>query len=72
MATAQANAEYERLHAEAPFHDGTFREWAKEPSEFTPYRFNDGVTIWVSDQNLTPEDPFLTAPGDEPMPGSED
>lgn len=60
MAAAAANRMYDQLHEAKPFHDGTFTEWAKEYSRETPYHFRDGVTVWVSHEDLTPDDDFLT------------
>ncbi|WP_460836530.1 hypothetical protein [Nocardioides marmoraquaticus] len=54
-----AERRYAALHAELPFHDGTFSTWGKEPSALTPFRFDDGVTIVVADTDLNPEDKFL-------------
>jgi hypothetical protein len=50
---------YNELHAEEPYHDGSFLNSAKSYSRQTPFRFDDGVTIWVSRQDLTPDDDFL-------------
>lgn len=50
---------YARLHEALPFHDGTFTQWAKDPSRDFPFHFNDGVTIWASSVDLSPDDTFL-------------
>lgn len=47
-----ARALFERLHEDAPWHDGTFESWAKEPSEQYPYHFNHGTKIWVAETDL--------------------
>jgi hypothetical protein len=52
---------YELLHADRPYHDGTFTEWVKEPSRSHPYHFNDGVTIWVAASDVAPDDKFLSS-----------
>lgn len=54
---------YERLHEHAPYHDGTFESWAKEPSVEHPYHFKAGVTIWVADHDVNPDDDFLRRGG---------
>lgn len=51
---------YEHLHEDAPYHDGTFTSWAKKRSLSHPYRFDDGVTLWVADTDINPDDQFLT------------
>lgn len=43
-----ATRRYELLHEQLPYHDGTFDNWSKHYSADTPYRFDDGVTIWVA------------------------
>jgi hypothetical protein len=43
---------FERLHEKRPWHDGTFTDWAEEPSESHPYHFQYGVRIWVSATDL--------------------
>jgi hypothetical protein len=67
-----ANAQYERLHKQLPYHDGTFKSWAAEPSRSHPYRFTDGVTIWVAPVDLDPEDDFLGAAGSAALSGNSD
>lgn len=63
MDLAAANWKYDAKHAAAPYHDGTFpREasaWAKERSESHPYHYRDGVSIWLHDSDLDPDDQFL-------------
>lgn len=60
---------YAHLHEALPFHDGTFRSWAKVRSRSHPYHFADGVRITVATTDLTPDDDFLTA---KPVPERED
>lgn len=50
---------YDLLHEEEPYHDGSFERWSKTPSYEYPFRYDDGVSIWASDTDLTPEDDFL-------------
>lgn len=50
---------YGLLHEDAPFHDGTFTNWASKPSREFPFHFNDGVSIWLSTQDDRPDDLFL-------------
>lgn len=63
MALAWARATYDAAHKELPFHDGLFRSWGKERTERTPYRYDEGVRLWVSRYDLTPDDDFLSKPG---------
>ncbi|KAB2807983.1 hypothetical protein F9L07_25270 [Pimelobacter simplex] len=60
MARASANARYDDLHDERPYHDGTFTHWAKDRSAAHPFHARDGVTIWVTTEDLTPDDDFLS------------
>ena len=50
---------YEKKHEALAWHDGRFRIWAKEFSPVTPFHYMDGVTIWVSRDDLTPDDDFI-------------
>lgn len=71
MALAAAQRAYDRLHKDKPFHDGTFKTWAAEESELTPFHYMDGVRIYVSTEDRNPGDLFTTkveaAPWDEPV-----
>lgn len=62
MESAAANRAYDALHEDRPFHDGTHTMWAKEASPDTPYHARDGVTVWVTPADLSPDDTFLTDP----------
>ncbi|GAB3776781.1 hypothetical protein GCM10027600_43200 [Nocardioides ginsengisegetis] len=59
MAAAAANAKWERLHADAPYHDGTFNSWVEKRSDAHPFHFSEGVTIGVSRHDMNPDDNFL-------------
>lgn len=59
MQLAAVNAMYDDLHREKPFHDGTERIWTAERSALTPFHYRDGVSIWLSETDLTPDDDFL-------------
>lgn len=50
---------YEILHKDEPYHDGTFEAWAKDPSPDFPFHFADGVTIWMAEVDVNPDDKFL-------------
>lgn len=62
---------YGLIHKDRPYHDGSFERWAAEPSARFPFHFMDGVTIWMSEVELAPDDDFLeqNPPGD-PSSGS--
>lgn len=60
MEREAANARYARLHDDRKWHDGSFTQWAKEPSREFPYRFDFGVTVGVADTDLRPHDLFTT------------
>lgn len=66
MERAAAQAKYAELHEALPFHDGTFAKWAKERSASHPYRYDEGVTVWVAEHDLTPHDHFLGGAADCP------
>lgn len=70
MEQAAARRQYEALHEARPFHDGTFTRWSTESTPATPYRFDEGVDIFVSETDLNPTDAFLTAP--DPFAGLHD
>lgn len=59
MALAAVRHKYEALHNDQPWHDGTFTLWADKRSDDYPFHYLDGVEIWVSPEDLTPEDDFL-------------
>ena len=59
MQLAAVNAMYDELHRERPFHDGTFRFWQEKRTPLTPFHYRDGVSIWLSRDDLTPDDDFL-------------
>ena len=59
MQLAAANRLYDLRHKDKPYHDGLRRFWAEEPSRLTPFHYRDGVTIWMSKDDLTPDDDFL-------------
>lgn len=66
MERETSNARYARLHAAKPWHDGRWGRWSAEPSEFTPVKFDMGVTIGVADTDLRPGDLFLTVESADP------
>lgn len=41
---------YEKRHHKYQYHDGSFQNWAKEPSTAYPFHAMDGVDIWVTRQ----------------------
>jgi len=60
MALQSAEAKYDDLHKALPFHDGTFSNWAAERSKQTPFQYREGVSLWVANIDLTPDDEFLS------------
>lgn len=63
---------YEHLHEDAKFHDGSFASWSKEFSTRTPYRYDDGVQIWMAEVDVQPWDDFLSNPSASPDPPTAD
>lgn len=59
MQEKAAQRRWEILHQERPYHDGSFESWSKEPSLSHPFKYDDGVMIWVSKDDLSPDDDFL-------------
>lgn len=73
MEQKAADARYERLHENLPYHDGTFTNWAKDRSADHPYKYDEGVTVLVTPVDYTPDDLFLTDPRAPAFPrGGED
>lgn len=58
-AVAVANWMYDEKHKGAQYHDGTFTSWVQERSSTHPFHARDGVHIWVSKYDLTPESDFI-------------
>lgn len=56
---AAAAALYAKLHEDKPYHDGDELIWSEKRSRLTPYHYDDGVTIIVTDWDMNPDDEFL-------------
>lgn len=72
MEVEAAREQYRRLHEKRPWHDGTFTDWAAEPTADHPYHYLHGVRIWVAETDLglggrftTRENPLEVRPEDE-------
>lgn len=63
---------YQERFKDREFHDGTYRPMSEKWSPATPWHYMDGVNIWVSPVDLTPEDMFLGESAAEESPGDED
>lgn len=62
MARAEVQRRYDDLHNEdslEQFHDGSFTTWFRKRTDATPFAHNDGVTLWVATEDLSPDDDFL-------------
>lgn len=59
MNAQAANQSYAELHEKAPYHDGTHRSWSEKRTKAHPFRYDDGVKVWVHDVDLSPHDHFL-------------
>lgn len=68
MARESANAAYEALHKDRPWHNGSFRSWATERSDSHPFYYTHGVTIGVADFDAAPWDLFTTEANASPVP----
>lgn len=63
-----AQGRYRDLHKDREHHDGTFTRWSAKRTRETPFGFDEGVTIGVSETDLTPWDDFTTNPEASPVP----
>ena len=54
-----ADRAFGEKHKAKPFHNGREKGWAKDYSPQTPFHFRDGVRVWVSQHDLTPDDAFI-------------
>lgn len=59
MQLAAINALYDEQHKAKPYHDGLFRIWGEKRTPLTPFHYREGVTLWISREDLTPGDDFL-------------
>lgn len=59
-ALAAANARYDALHEDQPYHDGTFQRWSEKRGGAFQFHYRDGVTITVHREDLSPGEDFLT------------
>lgn len=59
MQLKAAQRAYGERHKGQPFHDGTFTHWAEKWSPHMPFHYMDGVTIWMSETDVNPDDKFL-------------
>lgn len=55
-----AQARFQRLHEDRPWHDGTFSSWQEKPDADHPYHFTHGTTVWVADVDHGHGGDFLT------------
>ena len=63
MERESAKRKYDLLHKTRTWHDGTFPDdpeaWTAERTPDTPFRYDDGVTIYVAPVDERPHDHFL-------------
>lgn len=62
MERAAAEARYDKLHEDRPYHDGAFLNWSDKRNGHYPYHYKDGVTVWVAAEDHNPDDDFLSPP----------
>lgn len=63
METAAARRIFDDLHGEKTgrrFHNGDETVWSENESPSTPIAAGDGQSIWVSVEDLNPDDDFLS------------
>jgi hypothetical protein len=61
MALAEANRLYDEAH-DGLWHDGQHKTWRPQRTPATPFAPRDGVHLWMSSIDLSPDEEFLTAP----------
>lgn len=59
MELAAAQWRYGQMHEDKPYHSGDFSSWSEKRSLSHPYRYDDGVNLWIADADLNPHDHFL-------------
>lgn len=59
QAHAAAQRRFDEIHEDTPWHDGTYTVFTAKPTTATPFHYMDGVTLWVSSKDLSPDDDFL-------------
>lgn len=55
------------LHKDAPYHDGSFEHWAKEPSIQYPFRWDDGTRFYMARVDEAPWDEWTTDANASPI-----
>lgn len=60
MEREAADAKWQALHKDRPWHNGSFTSWAPHRSDEHPYHLSHGVVIGVAETDLRPDDAFLT------------
>ena len=68
MERQAAVARWAKLHEKEPYHDGSFQVWSKTRTPETPYHYDDGVTIWVTDTDHGIGGDFLGEGYEPPAP----
>jgi hypothetical protein len=67
MELAAAHARYAAVHEDRPFHDGSFKSWAAKRSSSHPYKYDEGVSIFLAETDVQPWDEFLTREDADPQ-----
>lgn len=52
MQKLAAQRRFNRLHSEKPWHDGSMTNWTEKPTDETPFNYEDGTAIWLSERDL--------------------
>lgn len=66
-AQSVARAQFDALHADRPFHDGTRQRWSDKWSREFPFRYDDGTHIDVALTDVAPFDLFTTRKNASPV-----
>lgn len=59
MQLAAINAMYDDHYKGREYHDGTFTVFLEKRTALTPFHVREGVTLWLSPHDLSPDDDFL-------------
>lgn len=55
-----AQRKYAALHEARPYHDGSFEDWSDKQSDSHPFKYDEGVRIWVADVDYDPDGTWLS------------
>jgi hypothetical protein len=72
MVQKAAEADYQALHKDRPYHNGDFTDWSATRSSKHPFHFEWAVTIGVAPVDVNPHDEFRAVEKQSPYAPSEE